>query len=465
MLAAGELPVLAGLASRRGRAQISSPAHIGSPAVWPTFTTGTEPQEHGHCFGAYWQPGRMRVAPDHPDNLDAWWRRVADSGRRVLTLDIPFAPLTGGEACIDVAEWGAHDRVRGALVTRPKGLAAGIERDPGRHPYARDVPPPGRPSHRYLAASAERALSGARLRGELALRLLRDVRPDVALIAFTEVHRASHLLWHTLEPGHPLFAETPPDGLGNPLPQLLREVDAQIGRLVEAAGRDAATIVFALHGMRPARGVPAVLGPLLEHLGFAAAPRGRALQPRDRARVAFAALKRNAPDAIRRAWRSTAPPAVQNRVAQPTLLLPLDWSRTRAFSLPTDQHGWVRINLAGREAEGIVPAGDYRTLCEAIEDALRAQRTEDGRRLVKDVVRIAEEHGTGPPATIPDLVVHWEDAAHDDPLRVAGSDLEVRPDGLRLTGKHTYDGWLVSAGCGLPGEVVAARDVHRLIAA
>jgi len=46
-------------------------------------------------------------------------------------------------------------------------------------------------------------LAGVRERGTLAARLLAEVPVDLLLMVFTEVHRASHLLWHTVDPEHP----------------------------------------------------------------------------------------------------------------------------------------------------------------------------------------------------------------------------------------------------------------------
>lgn len=463
LLTRGELPVLSELIARGTRARVA-PTWLGSPAVWPTFITGTDAIEHQTCFGSRWSPERMALLPDDSATLDPWWRRPSCSGARLLLLDVPYAPFGGGAEGFQVSEWGAYDAMSDRLLTHPPRLAREIRRDPGRHPYfGRRALPHHQPSPRQLRAMAAALREGVRLRGRLAVRLLRELRPDLALVTFTEVHPASHLLWHTVEPDHPLVAGAPRDGLGEPVHALLREVDDQVGRLIETAPADVTVAVFALHGMRPASGVAVPLGPLLQHLGFAAAPAGRALGPRDRALTAFAAAKRHAPERLRTAWRSTASPALQKRVARPTRLAPLDWERTRAFALPSDENGFVRINLAGREACGIVRPADYAAICDEVTGALLAQQTEDGRPLASRVLRVAEEYGSPPPAAIPDLVVHWEDAAHDDPLRIARSDIELQPDARRRTGRHKFDGWLVAAGLELPGEEVAARDLHRVL--
>jgi predicted AlkP superfamily phosphohydrolase/phosphomutase len=466
LMAAGEMPVLAGLAARGAWSRVTSSANIGSASVWPTFASGQEVLEHGMHYVWRWEPERMRVVREHGERIVPWWRTAAEAGRRVLTLDVPFLPLADVENCIEVADWGAHDRTRAALVTRPARLAAQIARDVDAHPYQRDpAPPHDDPSLRYLASASERARTGARLRGALAARLIAAQQPDLALVVFTEMHRASHLLWQTIAPDDPLYAGRRQGLDERALVDVFRAADDAVGQILDAAPPAARIALFSLHGMRPARGVPTLLHPLLVDLGYAAVPQGRGMSPRDAGRAAFAALKAGSPNWLRHAWRRVASPALLNAVAEPTAMRAYDWDRTRAFSLPSDQHGWVRINLAGREARGTVPAADYAGMCDELSAALLAARTEDGRPLVQRVLRLADGNGGRPLAQLPDLVVDWDDAAHDVPVRVRGSAVRSTPEGLRLTGKHAYEGFLIAAGLPPAGAVIASHELHRLITA
>ena len=466
LIAAGELPVLAGLAARGTWSRVTSSANVGSASVWPTFASGQDVLEHGMHYVWRWEPDRMRVVRDHGESIVPWWKAVAQAGRRVLTLDVPFLPLVDVEGCVEVADWGAHDRVRPSAVARPQRLLAEIAQSVETHPYQRDpAPPHDDPSLRYLATAAQRARGGAALRGALAARLIAEQQPDLALVVFTEMHRASHLLWQTIAPDDPLLADRRQGLDERALVDVFRAADRAVGEILAAAQPGARVVLFSLHGMRSARGVPTLLHPLLVDLGYAAVPRGRRMSARDAARTAFAALKARAPNPVRHAWRHVASPAMLNAVAEPTAMKAYDWDRTRAFSLPSDQHGWVRINLAGRESRGTVPAADYTAVCEEVAAALLATRTQDGRPVVRHVLRLADANGDGPLAKLPDLVVDWEDAAHDVPLRLSGSTLECRPEGLRLTGKHAYEGFLIAVGTPPAGDVIASRELHRLITA
>jgi predicted AlkP superfamily phosphohydrolase/phosphomutase len=147
-------------------------------------------------------------------------------------------------------------------------------------------------------------------------------------------------------------------------------------------------------------------------------------------------------------------------------MLPLyDWSKTRAFALPTDQHGWIRINLLGRESQGIVPANCYEDLCAELEQRLRDLKSENGARLVSEIIRTADHVDDALNRRIPDLVIHWADAAFAAGSRIKGSRTEVAITGHKYTGQHALEGFCILAGPGnhCEHDVLAAKDMHLLI--
>jgi hypothetical protein len=110
-----------------------------------------------------------------------------------------------------------------------------------------------------------------RLRGTLARALLAETRPRLSLMVFPEVHHASHQMWHTIDDDQEVYRErgfTTAPAADPLLERIYRAVDRQIGELVESVPHDT-VMVFALHGMRPALGIPSFLGPLLIERGFA----------------------------------------------------------------------------------------------------------------------------------------------------------------------------------------------------
>jgi predicted AlkP superfamily phosphohydrolase/phosphomutase len=143
-----------------------------------------------------------------------------------------------------------------------------------------------------------------------------------------------------------------------------------------------------------------------------------------------------------------------------------DWSKTRAFSLPTDQYGWIRINLSGRESQGIVPLDEYDDLSEELKQTLLSLVSEKGELLVEEVRRTAVDAAAARVNPLPDLVVHWRDAAFSSSLKIKGSKVQAQMVSRKSTGQHTSPGFCIYRGNGgTDRDVVEAKDLSRLIAA
>jgi predicted AlkP superfamily phosphohydrolase/phosphomutase len=457
----GQLPALARLHEEGSWMNVSAPAHIGSGAVWPTFLTGTAPEQHGVYGDFNWRPDEMRLVPPLTDRLRPFWGPLEKEGLTVGVLDVEFAPHVGLSRGFEVTEWAAHYSMRGRTAISPRELATVVEKD---HPFASGRFEPGGDDRTDRTLLASGCIEGAALRGELAERLLERTHPDLAVVVFVEAHRAAEDLWHTVEPDHSLYEGLPAGdpGAASGLVDVYREIDRQIGRLANAVGKDAALVVFSLHGVRPGRGLPTLLEPTLRELGFATPALRSGRSASALGRSGLAAVKSSAPSALKRLYHRRVPRDTRYRLAAQTMLPVLDWTRTRAFALPTDQHGWIRVNLRGREAEGRVAPEDYESTCEELEVTLRRLCTEDGRPIASNVIRA--HPGGPPPPLLPDLIVHWSDAAFDRPVRLREPAVEAWPIAWESTGQHRSGGFCLARGFdGELSDPVEASELHRLL--
>jgi predicted AlkP superfamily phosphohydrolase/phosphomutase len=381
-------------------------------------------------------------------------------------IDVPWAPFGRITRGFELSEWGPHEGAHRGPRVGPSRVEALVSRS-GRHPFYELPYGPGQAEDR---AGKQRLSSacvvGARLRGDLAVDLISETRPVLSIVVFTEVHHASHHLWHTVEPDHSLYARypEPSDEVEPGLVEVYRAVDHQLGRILEAAGPDTAVMAFSLHGMKPGPGIPSLLEPLLESLRFAAPAEWRELSWRGRAAALFGAAKRRAPASLRRIYYRRTSFALRQRMARSTIMAPHDWSRSRAFSLPSDQRGYIRINLAGREAAGIVPHRDYGAVCDELADGLLKAESADGEALVKSVLRTTPS-GAAATRHLPDLVVDWDDAAFARPVRIANgsTELESYPIRTDMTGQHAPRGFCIvdERLAGDVDELIAGKDLHR----
>ena len=442
LIGGGALPTLSRLLADGTWTRVESPADVGSGAVWPTFTTAAAPGSHEICSFWTWDPERMAVAPVSLDGLRTVWSDASARGLAVAVVDVPFTS-PGGGATIEIVEWGAHDAILRKTSVLPRELAPLVRSAGGDHPFSR------RPLDAWgsvddeggLATIAAQCVDGARRRGALARQLWSTRNLDLLLLVFTEVHRASHLLWHTVaDDGR---AAGPLQGA---LLEIYREVDRQIGQLLQAVDPEATGVVFSLHGMRASAGVRTTLEPLLQATGHA-----RVADVKSRRRRSVVAAARGlAPPVLKTLYHRLAPaPMVARTAGPPDAMPPYDWSRTTAIPLPTDQHGWIRINLAGRERLGIVPPEAYERACADLEQRLLGLRTVDGASLVTRVLRPVAPPGS-PPLRLPDLVVHWADGG-DGPVHVREPAVRGALRATHLNGQHAADGFAIARG---PGDLL-----------
>jgi predicted AlkP superfamily phosphohydrolase/phosphomutase len=466
-----ELPALRSLLSdgSLGRwLSVRSPAHIGSGAVWPTFITGEEPTAHGVYSEWSWRPETMNLSRYHGRHLRPFWKPLAQQGIPIGVFDVPFALPVGVSNGFEVCEWWAHDSTGAGLRAGPNEILSLVKQSPA-HPLSAnrfvDTTPDNQSDLRELTAAC---VEGVRLRGKLAQRLIRTTKPQFALIVFPELHHAGHQMWHTIQPDHQIYRGRKLNG-GSALKPLLKDVyravDQQIAGLIEAAGGEATIFVFALHGMRPALGFPAFLGPLLCERGFSRLASWSSQSWSKRALSLLALTKRHTPEELKKLYYKLTPTAATHKLARPTMLPAYDWQNTRAFSLPTDQYGWIRINLIGREAQGCVRSEEYNETCEQLENLLLGLTTEDGQSLVQDVIRTTSDAESVLSNPLPDIVVHWQDAAFASPLRIKSSRVQAEPVGKKSTGQHASEGFCIykDANDQSPSGVVAAKDLGRLI--
>jgi predicted AlkP superfamily phosphohydrolase/phosphomutase len=459
-----EMPALKGLLDHGKWLRVQSPAHIGSGAVWPTFSTGEEPTSHGVYSEWRWRPETMSLSRYDGRHLTPFWKPLAQS-TPLGVFDVPFALPVGVSKGFEVCEWWAHDSTGTGLQGGPAEILSLVKSSPA-HPLSANRFVNTTPNSKSdLTALIAACIEGVRLRGALARTLIKQTSPRLSLMVFPEIHHASHLMWHTVDPHHRIYDGRKLKVVDPLLKDLYGAVDAQIGALIESRGSWNAILVFALHGMRPALGFPAFLGPLLSERGFSRVAGWSSQSWRGRALSLLAGTKSHTPDNLKKLYYKLTPTKATHKLARPTMIPVYDWANTSAFSLPTDQYGWIRINLIGRELEGSVPLDQYDDTCDQLKRLLLCLVNEDGQPLVRDIVSTASNAGHALSNPVPDLVVHWEDAAFACPLKIRDSKVQVGPVATKSTGQHASEGFCIYSANDnkFSSEVVEAKDLARLM--
>jgi len=137
-------------------------------------------------------------------------------------------------------------------------------------------------------------------------------------------------------------------------------IDAAVGELLAAAGDVEHVLVVSGDGGGPNHAGWHLLPEVLERMGFLVPPGKAGGDDGPTAKPGlYGRLRGLVPSGLRQSVSRRLPASLRDRLMKKGADAHVDWSRTRAFCLPTDLEGCVRINLRGREPEGIVAPGEH----------------------------------------------------------------------------------------------------------
>ncbi len=477
----GDLPHLRALMQHGAVAELDTTADTLHVSAWPTLYTGAPVGRHGVYYTFQAAPGLQGYRRFTPDQYGAptLWRVLGDAGVRCVVFDAPYTHPEPGDNVVQLFDWGTWAHYFKPASTPPSVLRQ-LNRACGAYPLgleAHDLGLVGRDA----AEMQPRLLRSVRAKTDAVLWLMREQPWECFVTAYGETHPGAHYCWWPSRgDGH-----EPDLSL---LRELYREIDSGIGRVVRELPDGATVFVVSGDRIAPNHSGWHLLPDVLRRLGMLAEPAAgnghptgqphhpdqQGAQGTGRAGAGWdpvRALRDLLPKDFRKSLARQLPTALRDRLARRVDTAAIDWSRTRAYLLPTDLEGCIRVNLAGREPHGIVqPGAEYDAVCDELTAALlELVNPHTGAPAVREVVRV-DERFPGPRRDyLPDLVVLWSDASPITQLSSPriGTVAAPSPDGR--TGTHAAPGFLIAHGPGIPQAFTAhgahVRDVAPTILA
>jgi len=463
---AGRLPRLQALLERGAQGSLETTAERLHVSAWPSLYTGTSPGRHGVYFTFQPAPGVQGHQRFHDGlyGVPTFWRLLAEGGRRVSVMDAPYShpePGYDGPQIIDWGSWAQYLKTQ----SRPEGLLTELKRARGDYPLGLEAHDIGLMAVDPADMEA-RILKAIPAKAEAALWLMEKAPYDVFFTVFGETHPAAHYCWD------PQRADQPR------LERIHEALDTAIGRLVDAAGDDTDIIIVSGDAIGRNHAGWHLLPEVLARLGFFASaehgrpqgeggqgegPQGEGNAPPAKASFdPVKALRDLLPKDFRKSLARMLPGPIRDQLAKRVDTASIDWSRTRAFCLPTDLEGLIRVNLKDREPMGVIERGPgYDSLLDEITNALHAlTEPGTGRKVVAEVIRTDEAFPGERRDWLPDLIVTWDRSAPITAVTspAIGEVREASPDGR--PGTHKGPGFVLAAGPGIARG--AALDGHIL---
>ncbi len=503
---AGLLPNIAALRDRSAFVRLDNSRELRTEFLWTEFATGRPAEESGFWGVANFEPGDYDGRLKAERNLKPWW--ALGPSFSSVTIDIPDRGVITDEGVYgpQVVGWGAHapgfDR-----TSLPEGLLREVDSRFGPHPaFDRECDPLWY-SPAYLRNVTDALVEGAALRSEVFEYLL-DQTPewDFALSVWSEAHSGGHVMWHGADPSHPAFATPTAELAGEQMLRIHVALDQAVGRAIANAG-ECDVCVFSLHGMKPNCSdiqTSVLLPELLHRLHFKKAalrmPGGEewrasgmpVVVPEENmqwidfvarhfadsvSRRAMNFVKRALPmsllTAARRATGRTShkpgdlvgdiPPespfsaAKEGKGKSEPTYMPLWWYRhrwpsMRYFAIPSFTEGLVRINLRGRERDGIVDIEDYQRTCEEVIAEVRSATSPlTGKSIVAEFFMMRAEDPFDPAGAPADILFRWSDTTQALDHPTAGL---IGPVPYQRAGEHDGTGFALFNGDGIaPGDL------------
>ena len=446
LLAEGRLPNLAALEDRGRRHALQTPALDFAAGAFYTLYSGVELADHGIFYPFQWSAGEQRARYARAfEAPPAVWERLAAAGLRTLAID-PYESRPPADAeGVFVCGWGFADRVVLPRWSRPAAAGRRFARRLGRGPSATEIF--GRARPRDLLRLRDVLVDAPGRVAALAEHMLGSERFDLAWLTFSAAHLAGHQFWDLSQIDRSSLAPGARATLDRALDDVYVAVDDAIGRVLEALPEGANVIVTSAVGMDVNTSRADLLPEMLAGVLGGGPLEGDGAGSIWRLRAAL-------PARLRAAVANAIPDRAALELTARLELRGIDWTSTPAFAHPADNQGYIRLNLRGRERDGIVDPRRADELSEEIAAGLASFSDPDGGPAVAAVERVADHYPGERQDRLPDLVVRWSGRAVTSLTHVSSErfgTVRRHGTGSGRSGNHTPgDAWATV----VPGDAI-----------
>jgi predicted dehydrogenase/predicted AlkP superfamily phosphohydrolase/phosphomutase len=418
----GFLPNISQMRSRGAWARMQTTAEVVHVSAWPSIFTGAAPDEHGLYHAYVMQPGQQSPVRPRPDQspVPFLWKLLSDQGKRCVIMDAfmtcPLQNFNGTQ----IVEWGTWTWFSEPSIT-PESLKKEIQKKFGPYPAENHskvgmTPPPDPQGfhQRLLAAVAKKT--------QVVKWLLGKEDWDLFLVVFGESHPAGHYFWHYHDESYVAHSRDKP-GL-SALRDVYIALDKAIGEIIQAVDNSTTVLLVSGDGMGPNYSGSHILTDLLTRMklfnNIPGSANGSAGQNNGVVNTAKAktdlvsALRNMVPKSLRVAIsRAVLPRKVNEKLSLRWKTAGIAWEHSRAFLIDNANEGFIRINLKGREPQGIVePGNEYENLCEEIFQTIRSMTNPaNGKRAAHTVYKTDDIYDGPCRSHMPDVIINWNEDA------------------------------------------------------
>ncbi|MBN1493521.1 MAG: alkaline phosphatase family protein [Candidatus Omnitrophica bacterium] len=449
----GHLPTIASLMQQGAYTRITNSAELACSTTWSSISCGVKPGKHGMAFchrqlksGTY----EVRKKGAGEAGRTPFWVALDHNGKSIAIMDVPETKCEDMKG-LQIVCWGL-DFEAWPTSSTPKGLIKEINKKYGAHPlknyYQRKCA-----TKEEWKALAEKVIEGAKKRISIWKDILSRKKYEFSLLSCAETHLAAHFFWHIHDTNHPDHDPDIARYVGDPILDVYKLFDAAIAEF-RAIDPDAVLAVWSNTGMGPNYSGRHFVQPVLKKLGYYYSNDDKKKQPRFLPAADVYSL-----ETIEKLVRietimfikKLIPTILWDGLTRRFLNMGSTWAKSRAFDIPGDNTGTIRLNLKGREPSGLLDPAEYNTVSDDIAKAFIELKDPDtGNSVVSDVIRVREKYSGDHDHDFPDLVIKWNGTSPITKIcsdRVGLIERDHLPD--KRSGAHTDQGFFLIAGKGI----------------
>ena len=387
--------------------QLDTTADLMAGSVWPTFYTGSYPEDHGIYHHLQWDSNAMsmRRVSDEWLYCEPFWYELERKGLRVNVFDVPMTFPSRLERGIELINWGSHDQL-GPFTSNRQELQKDILARFGGHPMGAEIPVDK--TSGQLEQIRANLVKGAKLKGEISRWLLENQDWDFYLTVLGECHRGGHILWPDEDPQDSLVPH-------HALLDVYQSVDQALGEILNGLTLDESTVViFSLHGMEANTSqehfVPAIMDRLNKQW-VSSDESGVSSSQAPKQKSPMRWLRENVPLRLQHAIAQAVPVSIRDWVVTKAVTGGHDWPNTPGFPLLADLTGYLRFNIRGREKFGMLETESeelkrYTLWLRQCFESIRI--TETGEPLIEEVYLSNQTSAGTRRHHLPDVILKWK---------------------------------------------------------
>lgn len=403
-ISSGDLPNLKKISESGVKAPLQSVILPFTPQAWSSFMTGVNPGVHGIFGFKEIKKGSygFQFVNHKKIRVKNIWNLLSEAGKKVISINIPMTY--------------PPEPINGVMIS---GMdAPGVESDfvyPAKLKKEIFNIAPGYKIHLhvgagYLDSDSKRreGLNGlldmVENREKIILHFLENYEWDFFAVNFAATDQVQHHYWRYMNKESE-FKEA--------VLRIYRRVDEAVGRIVQKLDGQTTLFIMSDHGAGPASDWVFFIDEWLRQKGYLDFESRSLLKSTVRQTIRFALdtlsknISSNAKDSLMRRF-----PSLRVRSQGFIRRSLVNWSKTKVFS--GEHPATLRINLKGREPQGIVTSGKEKDeLCDRLIEGLESlEIPATGERLIEKVYR-REDLYHGPCTEIsPDMYIVTRDFSH-----------------------------------------------------